>query len=193
LRNDFHAQVIGVDPSQKMLEVARQKVAGHRVEFQEGTAEDVPLPDACADLVFLSMMVHHIADRPRAVREYRRVLRQGGRVCVRNSTRDSDYPQRRFFPGIEAFIESELPSRMDIKVMFEGAGLRMVNSQIVSHPLAKNWSELAEKLAMRADSFLARLPDTEFEHGMAALRAHARTTKSGDVVVDDIDFLVFAH
>src|ERR1700730_3363940 len=59
LAHRFQARVIGIDPSQKMLEVARQKTAGDRVEFRQGTAEDVPLPDACADLVFLSMMIHH--------------------------------------------------------------------------------------------------------------------------------------
>jgi hypothetical protein len=121
------------------------------------------------------------------------VLRQGGRVCVRNSARDSVYPQRQFFPGIEAFVENELPSREDIQAMFEGAGLRMLSSQTVSHPLANNWSELADKLALRADSFLARLSDAEFEQGMRALQAHARKTKASDVVLDDIHFLVFAH
>src|SRR5438552_742582 len=55
LAEHFQVRVIGVDPSLKMLEIAREKVADNRVEFRQASAEDVPLPDACADVVFLSM------------------------------------------------------------------------------------------------------------------------------------------
>jgi hypothetical protein len=43
---------------------------------------------------------------------------------------------------------------------------------------------------LRADSFLARLPDEEFAAGMAKLRAHAAQSATEDVT-EMIDFFVF--
>jgi hypothetical protein len=40
------------------------------------------------------------------------VLRQGGYACIRNGTRESDFPHRHFFPGLQALINSDLPSRL---------------------------------------------------------------------------------
>jgi ubiquinone/menaquinone biosynthesis C-methylase UbiE len=190
LADRFQSRVIGIDPSQKMLDVARKK-SGRNADFRQTPAEHLPLEDRCADVVFLSMILHHLNDRPRAAGECARIVRAGGRVCVRNSTRESTYPQSRFFPGIVKMIEHELPSRDEIVAMFENAGLQLSAYQRVVHPLATSWNELAEKLAKRADSFLARLPDAEFEAGLAALRAHARHSDPHQAVFDDIDFFVF--
>jgi SAM-dependent methyltransferase len=139
----------------------------------------------------MSMMLHHLMDRPRAAKECRRLLRDGGRLCVRNSTRDSLYPQRRFFPGIGAMIERDLPSRDDVIALFEGAGLRLCTYRRIAQPVAENWAGFAEKLALRADSFLARLPDSEFERGMDALRAHAARDHAQGPIMEDIHWLVF--
>jgi SAM-dependent methyltransferase len=190
LAERFCARVIGIDPSQKMLEIARSKPCTVDVEFRRGSGESLPLAERCADVVFLSMVLHHLTDRARTARECRRVLRGTGRVCVRNSTRWSNYPAHRFFPGTLAMID-ELPSRDDIIAMFESAGLQLKAYRLVSHVLAPGWEELADKLALRADSFLARLPNAEFAAGMAALRAHARGRPRQEAVLEDIDFFVF--
>ena len=191
LAERFPARVIGIDPSEKMLEGARAKLSNARVEFRQASAENLPLEDGCADIVFMSMMLHHLTDKSRAARECRRVLSPEGRICVRNSTRDSLYPQRQFFPGLLAIIEAQLPSRDEVVALFEGAGLRLQAYELVSHALAANWQELANKLALRADSFLARLPDAEFETGMAALRAFAAGRPEKEEITEKIDFFVF--
>jgi hypothetical protein len=50
-------------------------------------------------------------------------LRQGGYPCVRNGTRESDFPHRHFFP-LQVLIGSDLPSRRDINAVFAtGAAL----------------------------------------------------------------------
>jgi ubiquinone/menaquinone biosynthesis C-methylase UbiE len=191
LADRFQARVIGIDPSQKMLDSARGKQSSNRVEFQQAPAEQLPLEDGCTDVVFMSMMLHHLTDRARAARECRRVLATGGRVCVRNSTRDSLYPQRPFFPGFQAFVDSQLPSRDEVFALFESARLRLEAYELVRHPLAANWQELADKLALRADSFLARLPDSDFATGMGALRAHASRSDPREAITEHIHFFVF--
>jgi ubiquinone/menaquinone biosynthesis C-methylase UbiE len=191
LAERFAASVIGIDPSAKMIASAHAKPGKDGVEFCRASGEQLPLADGCADMVFLSMILHHLEDRPRAAEECRRVLRKGGRICVRNSTRDLIYPAHRFFPSTLTMLKSELPSRDEIIVLFETAGLRLKAYQLVSHRLATSWLDLADRTAMRVDSFLVRLPDAEFEAGMAALRAYALTRNRNESVLENIDFFVF--
>jgi ubiquinone/menaquinone biosynthesis C-methylase UbiE len=190
LSERLKAKVIGIDPSVRMLAVARAKSDGGRVEFRQGSAEKLPLDDACADMVFMSMVLHHLADRPAAARECRRVLRSGGRLCLRTGTRDMVYPQYRFFPGMLSMIENELPSAAETIALFVGASLRRCAHEIVTQVVAADWQKFADKLALRADSFLARLPHREFEAGMAALRAHAARSPPEEIT-EKIDFFVF--
>src|ERR1700686_5555786 len=49
----FGVQVIGIDPSQKMVDQARRKPATGSVVYRQGSAEALPLPSGCADLVFM--------------------------------------------------------------------------------------------------------------------------------------------
>ncbi len=63
--------VTGIDPSAALLAKARELVP--RAVFREGTAEELPFPDASFDLVFLGHVLHETDDPLRALREARRV------------------------------------------------------------------------------------------------------------------------
>src|SRR2546427_13252935 len=104
----FDAEVIGIDPSKKMLEQARGKQTDPRVRYQVGRAEAIPLPDESVDLVFMSMIFHHPQDPALAARECRRVLRDGGIAFLRAGTREriSSYPYVDFFPASRPVLES---------------------------------------------------------------------------------------
>jgi ubiquinone/menaquinone biosynthesis C-methylase UbiE len=92
LANRFKARVIGVDPSQKMLEVARRKLQSERVEFRHAPAGSLPLTRGSADILFISMVFHHLDDISAAARECRRVLGKHSHVCVRNTTPKRNFP-----------------------------------------------------------------------------------------------------
>ena len=94
----FGVQVIGIDPSLKMLDQARRKPAIGDVVYCQGLAEALPFTDGCADLVFMSMVYHHFTDPSAVAKECHRVLRHGGYAFIRNGTRESDFPHRHFFP-----------------------------------------------------------------------------------------------
>eukprot|EP00667_Euglena_gracilis_P016859 EG_transcript_17685 len=81
LRTRGGGTVLGVDPSAKMLEEGRRKVqkAGlaDLLTLQEGDAQQLQLPDAAFDKVTISFGIRNVGDRPRALREMRRVLKHG--------------------------------------------------------------------------------------------------------------------
>src|SRR5713226_8513406 len=75
LRARFDAEVIGIDPSKKMLEQARSKPSDARIRYEPGRGESIPAPDNSVDLIFMSMIFHHFDNPALAARECRRVLR----------------------------------------------------------------------------------------------------------------------
>jgi ubiquinone/menaquinone biosynthesis C-methylase UbiE len=83
----FGVQVIGIDPSLKVVDQARRKPTIGNVVYWQGSAEALPLRDDCADLAFMSMVYHHLTDPTAVARECHRVLHQGGYTCIRNGTR----------------------------------------------------------------------------------------------------------
>lgn len=187
----FSAQVIGLDPSEKMLEVARKKWQTDRVEFRQAPAHALPLPVGSADIVFMSMVFHHLDDSCAAARECHRILRQGGRICIRNTTREAEFPHRHFFPAIHPLIETMLPTRGDVTKVFVAAGLVPTVHAIVKQVVTRDWPTFVQKSSLRADSFLARISDQDFEAGMAALRSHAASADPSEAVVEDLDWYVF--
>jgi ubiquinone/menaquinone biosynthesis C-methylase UbiE len=192
LASHFGAQVIGVDPSEKMLAEARQK-GRQDVRFVRGPGEALPLADASVDMVFMSMVFHHFKNPGEVAKECRRALRSDGVICLRAATTDciDQYPYVSFFPETRSIMNKDLQSAAFIKAAFEKSGFRHAHHEIVPSTIAASWIEYAEKLSFRADSILVQLRDDAFETGMRALRDHARSAFQGDSVVEPVDFFVF--
>jgi len=192
LSTRFGAEVVGVDPSQKMLAIARGKPHEARVRYVEGRAEAIPLEAESVDMVFTSMTFHHFTDRALAASECRRVLRPGGVLLVRTATREQidSYAYVPFIPVTRSLHEEVLPTLGEIRGVFETAGFRLVSSEIVTQTIAPTWSVYAEKLATGADSVLARVSATELEAGLERVRRHAAEVDP-QAVTEPIDLLVF--
>ncbi|MEK6701991.1 MAG: methyltransferase domain-containing protein [Planctomycetota bacterium] len=71
--------VLGVDFAAEMVALARRKWPG--VEFKEGDAEHLDVPDGAFDAVLMNFGVLHLAHPDRAITEDFRVLRPGGRLA----------------------------------------------------------------------------------------------------------------
>ena len=168
----FGADVLGVEPSLKMRTQAEGKTTSPRVTFADGGAEAIPAEDQTADLVFMSMVIHHLPDIGATAGECARVLRFGGYVCIWNTVADEagTYPYLGVFPSIRGIIESKLTPRIELDRHFSDAGFDLSHRELVPHVVAADWRALADKMALRADSFVAQLPDEEYEAGLAALR-----------------------
>src|SRR5580658_5482079 len=73
------SRVTGVDPSSGMVEQAKVPAG---VRLMAGSAEAIPLPSGCADFVSMGYALRHLSDLALAFREFWRVLRPGGIICV---------------------------------------------------------------------------------------------------------------
>jgi demethylmenaquinone methyltransferase/2-methoxy-6-polyprenyl-1,4-benzoquinol methylase len=76
--------VIGLDPSTGMLAEARRKLT---VRVIQATGEQLPVAPASFDFVSMGYALRHLSDLSAALREFRRVLRPDGRLCILELTR----------------------------------------------------------------------------------------------------------
>ena len=104
----YAAEVVALDITPEMLAVAQQEAAArhlHNIRFLAGDAQDIPCADASFDVVTCRQAPHHFPDVGRAVREWARVLKPGGRLVLI----DSASPEE---PEIDAFL-NEIESLRD--------------------------------------------------------------------------------
>lgn len=132
-RSEPRSEVVGIDPDPEIIGIARQKAAGARVEveFDQGSATDLPYEEGSFDRVLSTLVFHHLtpADKRAALAEVARVLRPGGELHIADWTKPADPLQRalavqtRLFDGFERTRENlagELPG------LISQAGLRDV-------------------------------------------------------------------
>lgn len=188
----FGAEVVGVDPSSKMLARANEKRADARVRYEVGAAEAIPLGAASVDMVFTSMTFHHFADRAAAARECRRVLRADGVLVVRTATREQidSYPYVRFIPEARQLHHDVLPWLGELRGTFEGAGFRHLSSDVITQTVAPDWATYADKLEAGGDSVLARVSRPALAAGLERVRRHV-PPPDHEAVTEPIDLLVF--
>jgi SAM-dependent methyltransferase len=77
--------VVGIDMTPAMLEKARgaaRTMGVEQVEFRQGLAEDLPIPDGWADVIISNGVFNLFPDKPRALAEMARVLGPNGRLQI---------------------------------------------------------------------------------------------------------------
>jgi len=89
------ARVVGIDLTAEMLERAREnsrKSTLDNVTFQEGSAEELPFPEASFDVVVSNGVFNLVPDKPRALKEVFRVLNPNGRFMIADQVLASATP-----------------------------------------------------------------------------------------------------
>lgn len=77
-------KVIGVDlnPSMCLKAQAHAAASGVKMECREGRMEEIPLPDASADVVISNGVINLSFRKRKVVQELFRVLKPGGRISI---------------------------------------------------------------------------------------------------------------
>jgi len=95
-------RVIGVDFTPEMLDVARERAARdgrQRLEYRQGDAMDLDLETDSADVLSIAFGIRNVNEPDRALAEFRRVLKPGGRLLVLEFS-EPENPIIRFFNNL---------------------------------------------------------------------------------------------
>lgn len=87
---DLGLQVTGIDPSKKMLEIARKKNDSRNIKFhKENVLEGLPFEDKCFDISVASYVAHGLSelDRKKMYKEMKRISRYYVLIYDYNQTR----------------------------------------------------------------------------------------------------------
>jgi SAM-dependent methyltransferase len=77
--------VVGIDMTEEMLNLSRrgaEAMGATNVEFRQGLAESLPLPDHFADVVISNGVLNLTLDKTATLRDWFRILKPGGRLQV---------------------------------------------------------------------------------------------------------------
>lgn len=88
--------VRGIDLVPEMLDRAKEntRLAGaDNVEFTEGSAEELPFPDASFDGVISNGVFNLVVDKVKALEEVFRVLKSGGRFMIADQVLTGELPK----------------------------------------------------------------------------------------------------
>jgi ArsR family transcriptional regulator len=105
-------RLIGVDSSPRMLEAARRLVGEH-ASLRLGDLMHLPLAEAETDFAAMSLVLHHLADPARALRETHRVLKPGGTFIIADfDSHDKEEMRTRFGDRRLGFEPGEIIDRL---------------------------------------------------------------------------------
>ena len=123
--------VWGLDPSEEMLEMARDAEAGSSlaIELLAAGAEDLPFEADCFDTVVLTYTLCSIDDADTALREMKRVLKPGGTLLFCEHGAAPDRTVRRWQDWITPLwrrVGGGCRLNRDIPALIDSAGLEVV-------------------------------------------------------------------
>lgn len=122
-------RLIGIDPSEKMLEQARLKNAS--VDWRMGTAEKIELPDHTFNGVIASLTIHHWSDLQKGFSELQRVLKPEGRIVVFTSTpkQMEGYWLNHYFPMMLKNSIDQMPSLESIEDAMTNSNIQIIKTE----------------------------------------------------------------
>lgn len=86
LSQEYGCNVIGIDSSERMIALVAKRAEAERLaykaEFLVADAVDLPFLDSMFDTIICEAVFSTLVDKERAAKEFRRVLRSGGKLLI---------------------------------------------------------------------------------------------------------------
>lgn len=105
VRDELEAEVLAVDQSERMVELARERGLDARV----ADVQSLPFDGEAFDVAAANWMLYHVPDLDRGLGELARVLRPGGRLVAITNGKDHLLELWRLAGAEEARAERRLP------------------------------------------------------------------------------------
>ncbi|HEY9203306.1 MAG TPA: bifunctional demethylmenaquinone methyltransferase/2-methoxy-6-polyprenyl-1,4-benzoquinol methylase UbiE [Sulfurimonas sp.] len=108
-------EIVGVDPSNGMVNVAREKFP--KFNYHIAKATEIPLDDMSADILSITYGIRNVVEREAALKEFNRVLKDGGLVVILEFMKNEnpsllgkirDFYMNKILPKVGGFISNNL-------------------------------------------------------------------------------------
>jgi ubiquinone/menaquinone biosynthesis C-methylase UbiE len=157
------SRVWGVDPSEEMVALARERGVNAKV----ARAEALPFKEAWFERA-VSVLVIHVLDRPSAFAELARVLADDGRLVIGtfdHAQFDTHYLSP-YFPSLAGIDRARFPTREGLEEELRSAGYSPRTIPL-HHRAVRSREWVLERIRGRFISTLQLLGEDEFAEGLA--------------------------
>jgi len=138
-------KITGIDISNGMLDIGRQKIARHKLEdrivLQQGDSENLDFPDNSFDAITVAFGVRNFENLEKGLKEMLRVLRPGGRLVI------LEFSQPRII-GVRQLYNlycNLIAPRVGKAVSHSGEAYQYLNDSIKAFPEGKDLIRILEK------------------------------------------------
>lgn len=132
----------GMDLAEKMLDAGRKKLVDlqldQRITLKTGDATDVPLPDACVDVVTIAFGIRNVVSVERALQEMQRVLKPGGRALIL----EFSLPGNKALRALYLFYFRHILPRIGGLISGDAQAYRYLNRTVESFPYGEAFCEV---------------------------------------------------
>lgn len=144
-----NVKVVGVDFSDKMLEIGKKKVrrAGYqnRIELRPGDVTSLPFEDNTFDAAIIAFGIRNVQDHKQGIKEMRRVVKNNGKVVILEFTST----QNRFLKAPYCFyITKILPFIGEIVSGKKGA-YKYLPSSMLDFPSPEEFKKTMEEAGLQ--------------------------------------------
>jgi ubiquinone/menaquinone biosynthesis C-methylase UbiE len=192
LLETFGCSVVGVEPSEAMLQVAKAQEE-YDIEWKQGHAESIPLENQTIDLVFMSQVFHHLAQKQQALRDISRVMAPSSYLAIRNATRENNQEIEwlQCFPEALQIEEGRMLSQKELTEVVCSESFELISRQTIYQFFASSYREYSDKIRQRGLSSLILISDTAFHAGLERLGQWVDKQPSDLAVYEPVDLFIF--
>lgn len=179
-----NSQLVGFDIAEQLLEKAKSKPDGCRIDWIQGSAESLPFPDSSFDRVIMSLVIQQVQNKQTAFSEVFRILKNSGRLLVR-TVNPEDAGIRIpfcFFPKVAEIESNRLPKISDLCEFLALAGFQNVEKAVINRNKRISIDEIADTLISRSRPSYNLLTDKQIDDGIGTLKL--KVEKNGGRLID---------
>jgi demethylmenaquinone methyltransferase/2-methoxy-6-polyprenyl-1,4-benzoquinol methylase len=144
------ATIIGIDISEKMLDLGRQKVAklllNNKIELQAGDSEAIKFPDNTFDAITVAFGVRNFEDLRRGLAEMERVLKPGGKLVILEFSK----PKQTFLKGIYGLYMRVVTPGIGRLVSKNREAYQYLNDSVQKFPEGNNFLTIMKEVGYTA-------------------------------------------
>jgi ubiquinone/menaquinone biosynthesis C-methylase UbiE len=152
--------VVASDLAMQMLKKAQEFISEEggveNVTFREADAEDLPFPAGAFTLLTCRIAPHHFPDVPRALQEFHRVLRRGGRMVIIDTLLSDDEEIAEFQQSYERLRDPthvRAYTRKEWEAMVNEAGFILHETKLLKK--THDFQEWAKRAGLNRDGIQA--------------------------------------
>jgi demethylmenaquinone methyltransferase/2-methoxy-6-polyprenyl-1,4-benzoquinol methylase len=138
-------QVVGMDFSEKMLELAQQKIdsqdRAHSIQLESGFAESLPFEDNSFDGTTTAFGVRNFSDVGQSLREMHRVLKPGGRCVIL----EFSLPKNSLLKALYRFYFEFLLPKLGRLISKHPSAYTYLPKTVASFPVRREFSSLMQQ------------------------------------------------